>query len=834
MSDIIQRILIEGGGEAGAQFAELGETGVEAFQKIAEAAETAGAGLTIFSGGTLAIIAAIAAVVIAIAEFEKVQAEAVVSTAALGEAFGTTAAGVQGLREAFEEFGVTAEATSRAMARTVQEIDQAWSGIQASIRNAGTAHEASAERIAAADQRISNAASESAAKSEDWAQTMKKDALSVAEAWENLKNSASDMASSATHDLQSIAGASLSVEEAELKLKEFQTGHKDQAAEHALQGRRLEQGVKDARQHQSDASDAALKHMEDDPLKQAKARQAYDDAQKKISDDNRKQAQEQADQSLKDREQATSAKKAREADYNASLKDLDNIRAAIEGGGVGGGINLKDVSLGDLKRATIYGAGKDQAGGEKPTGADVWKEATENVRKFGMSANEAAKIMGFGGRAGTMDAAGAAKALKQTDIGGTIADADKDSSKLQPSNVANAENIVGASARVSGKFSEIAAKVATANTGLGGFTQALTSATTALKNSGGGSGGDLTEAPLGHAKGGMIKARVSNGEFVMGAGAVKRFGSGFMHAVNGGLVPHFAEGGDVGDDGNDPVKEAQKASDDHYASMPRGLHGAAAEKFDQEQRVLIAKVNSARKKAAQAEMKADIQRAEVWNNNMGHPSMSINDPTRDMNDPTRMVPSNYQGPAPGPGPYSSPYKTSDASSDTSTAPQQVADSGRFDVAEMPIMGVKGADDARMSSGPEGQPPPSLPWAESAEGGEIHGAGTGTSDSIHAMLSHGEFVMKAASVQNYGTDFMHAINNMGYAMGGPVVSPIHMAAGGSAGGGGSGGRGGGTPIHLHLDGQEFVTHAADHVAASLKTHAISQQTTSTGRKPSWMR
>jgi hypothetical protein len=77
--------------------------------------------------------------------------------------------------------------------------------------------------------------------------------------------------------------------------------------------------------------------------------------------------------------------------------------------------------------------------------------------------------------------------------------------------------------------------------------------------------------------------------------------------------------------------------------------------------------------------------------------------------------------------------------------------------------------------------------------------------------------------------MHAINNMGYAMGGPVVT--RMADGGSAGGRGGGG---GTPIHLLLAGQEFVTHAADNVASNLRTHAINQQTTSTGRKPSWMR
>ena len=45
----------------------------------------------------------------------------------------------------------------------------------------------------------------------------------------------------------------------------------------------------------------------------------------------------------------------------------------------------------------------------------------------------------------------------------------------------------------------------------------------------------------------------------------------------------------------------------------------------------------------------------------------------------------------------------------------------------------------------------------ADGGKVTGPGTGTSDSIPARLSNGEFVMKASSVKKYGTEFMTAIN-----------------------------------------------------------------------------
>jgi hypothetical protein len=45
----------------------------------------------------------------------------------------------------------------------------------------------------------------------------------------------------------------------------------------------------------------------------------------------------------------------------------------------------------------------------------------------------------------------------------------------------------------------------------------------------------------------------------------------------------------------------------------------------------------------------------------------------------------------------------------------------------------------------------------AQGGYVSGPGTGTSDSISARLSNGEFVMRASAVSAYGLDFMNAIN-----------------------------------------------------------------------------
>jgi TP901 family phage tail tape measure protein len=58
-------------------------------------------------------------------------------------------------------------------------------------------------------------------------------------------------------------------------------------------------------------------------------------------------------------------------------------------------------------------------------------------------------------------------------------------------------------------------------------------------------------------------------------------------------------------------------------------------------------------------------------------------------------------------------------------------------------------------------------AQKADGGEISGPGTGTSDSIPIMASDGEYVVRAAAVEHYGVDTMEAINAKRFKDGGLV-------------------------------------------------------------------
>jgi hypothetical protein len=141
----------------------------------------------------------------------------------------------------------------------------------------------------------------------------------------------------------------------------------------------------------------------------------------------------------------------------------------------------------------------------------------------------------------------------------------------------------------------------------------------------------------------------------------------------------------------------------------------------------------------------------------------------------------------------------------------------------------------------------------SRGGSVWGAGTGTSDSIPAWLSHGEWVIKAAAVKKYGHGLFAMLNSMrmpasavgrmladlrGFAGGGPV-DLSHMFSslrGGSLPSFATGGNvsdGARQTINLSIGGQSFDGMIAPkEVADKLVRFALNEQVKSGGRKPSW--
>jgi hypothetical protein len=122
----------------------------------------------------------------------------------------------------------------------------------------------------------------------------------------------------------------------------------------------------------------------------------------------------------------------------------------------------------------------------------------------------------------------------------------------------------------------------------------------------------------------------------------------------------------------------------------------------------------------------------------------------------------------------------------------------------------------------------------AGGGKVQGPGSGTSDSILARLSNGEFVMKARAVRKYGAYLLHRMNNLtlpGFAGGGLAMprAGTSMPAFAGAGGGGPSGR----PFNLNIGGEMFEgLIAPDTVADRMIQFASSRTVRQAGRKPSW--
>jgi hypothetical protein len=110
----------------------------------------------------------------------------------------------------------------------------------------------------------------------------------------------------------------------------------------------------------------------------------------------------------------------------------------------------------------------------------------------------------------------------------------------------------------------------------------------------------------------------------------------------------------------------------------------------------------------------------------------------------------------------------------------------------------------------------------ASGGGIRGPGTGTSDSILARLSAGEYVVRAAAVKNYGIEFLERLNSLRlpkFALGGLAAPSVPAFAGGGPVG---------TPVHLHIGDHHFETSASPSVAQQM-ARLLSTEVLKRGRR-----
>jgi methyl-accepting chemotaxis protein len=130
------------------------------------------------------------------------------------------------------------------------------------------------------------------------------------------------------------------------------------------------------------------------------------------------------------------------------------------------------------------------------------------------------------------------------------------------------------------------------------------------------------------------------------------------------------------------------------------------------------------------------------------------------------------------------------------------------------------------------------FAGFASGGPVFGPGTGTSDSILARLSNGEFVMTAAAVRRFGLGFLMMLNQLKlpkFATGGPVnfggalaLPTLHTPVGNIGGGGPM------TQVNLTI-GSETIEGllAPQQVLDKMKSAASISRMRSAGRKAGWV-
>lgn len=131
----------------------------------------------------------------------------------------------------------------------------------------------------------------------------------------------------------------------------------------------------------------------------------------------------------------------------------------------------------------------------------------------------------------------------------------------------------------------------------------------------------------------------------------------------------------------------------------------------------------------------------------------------------------------------------------------------------------------------------------ASGGHVRGPGTGTSDSILAMISNGEFVIRAAAVRKFGPAFFAALNSLripeGFSLGGMLdglgrsMAIPHLASGGLVPAVASSGVSG-RPVNVSFDGETFAMVAPDDVAEKLIRAAQRSSIRSGGKKPTWFK
>ena len=728
LEDVIQGIGIEGGVEVLETLKRIEETGVRTFEAIAKAAEGGDGSLEKFGLAVAGIEAALGIAAGAALLFVESQDRLIQRLGALSEAFGASIDQIEGIKEAFASAGVGGQMLERSLNRMAISIGQQWSEMQREMSGAADVQEHDMTRVQEA-------------------------ALGLEKAYDRVREASTSASQASAHDALSQRGAALALEAAQNKLFETPGAKK-----------RGDVGTYD--------TSAALK----EELQYKQDQFAVDKAIQAVADANLKSAEDSHKAFMAQKEAALGVKKAKEAEAAAAEKqredDLKNLPKIVEKvdqvakgyGNIKDGLDLSLVPAQKLAQAVIQSA---SAGGEKPTGLQVFTKMTEIFHQLGDSADDTSikmelvqRLMGAGFRAGTSSASELVAAISKGPeaIEAMVTKAENSAFKLSAANVTAAKDTVSAWASFGAEMDRVQNKISAELSPMA--TKFLRAITEAFESD-------------------TMK------DFISGLAAIK----GFISDAIDGLVAL--------DKWLSAAFEPNKSSGikvalETLSTLALGFLSPWIAIPIAIALVVIAMgkvVNNADKIKEAFDGIYKGSWVEQIVNGFG---VIVGWIMKAVN---------------------AAYELGKALASIGAAPAlNSANPGT--TVQQRNAGLSPSSDAGISG--------------LAGGGPVRGPGSGTSDSITARLSNGEFVMKAAAVRAYGMNLFEHLNNMvlpGFAMGGPVLAPIRAGAVGGKGG---------SVLNLTIDGTRFEgLHAPTDVAAKLTTFAIGRQTAATGRKPSWV-
>jgi transcriptional regulator with XRE-family HTH domain len=766
LDPIIAEILLKGDDELLSALSKVGKEGAEHLAKIAEEAAHGAEPLNLFADGITAVGAAVSGITAALVAFIEQQTELSQKTELLANAFGVTAGQLQELEQVFASSGVKVEQFERFANRLTITIAREWPQIAESIKTYANENDAATLRVSSAILRVRDAQNALGDNSEQRSSQMSKNNDALEASYTKLQFAAQHAASEQRGAQLSVEGAVLSVTAAQQHLAELQGNPPTAGAKAALALEQAQLAVDNARKSETDARVAQQEKAAGAALKARQVEQEYSDLARKASKDARDDAEQREKDENRVKEAVIARGETEEKAAKFALTNASSIRGALD--------------------TIVSGNGKVKAA------IDLTQVSVENLTK-GIIAQAAESAKGATPTAyetlRTITNLFTKDVEHQIDTQQRLAIVNKLSgTSMQALGVSAAEildvieNDSKAIDGLKGKLEGLDKSVDPA--AIKAFRGALADLLLQISQLSQAFAAAAAPAFTSFLQTIQASLKDSDGILHIFIEGIKGLSSTVSEGIRGWIALEAAISSALGVTQGTIFKAlllaiagVVAAFATSWAAIPVAIG------------LVIAAVGYLVENAGK------LEAAFKDNFIVRFFERAIDVATKFYNLLMGIKAAMPGGAAPGAAGVGSA-----AAQATGQAAGQTPG-----VTQGGITGLAG-------------------------GGQVHGPGTTTSDSVLARLSRGEFVVKAAAVQAYGTGLFHALNNMqlpGFATGGLVPAPVRLAGGGSVPAT--------STLNLSIDGRNFNgLRGPKSTVDELSSFAIARQTSAAGSNPSWMK